>query len=57
MLCEYVLHVFCEDTENDINNEKRKSKNYFLVSTRVFKSIGCCLLKGSVLVRFFIKKN
>jgi hypothetical protein len=57
VLCEYVLHVFCEDTENDINNEKRKSKNYFLVSTRVFKSIGCCLLKGSVLVRFFIKKN
>ncbi len=39
MLCEYVLHIFHENTYNDIHDGKRKFMNYFLVSTKVFISI------------------
>jgi len=41
VLCEFVLHIFHEDTWSDIHDGKRKSKNYFIVSIRVLKSIGC----------------
>jgi hypothetical protein len=57
VLCEYVLHIFHEDTYNDIHDGKKKSMNYFLVSTIVLRSISCCLLQCSILLRFFITKN
>jgi hypothetical protein len=54
---EFVLHIFHEDTQNDIHDGKRKSRNYFLVSARMLKSINCCWLKGSNLVKFCIIDN
>jgi len=57
VLCEYVLHIFCEDTLNDIHDGERKSMNYFFVSIEVLTSIGCCQLKGYDLVRVFITNN
>jgi len=42
VLCEYVLHIFCENTQNDIHDGKKKSMNICLVSTRMLTSICYC---------------